>query len=73
MEQQQLDFLDVLSIISFAITIENQNKLIGIQDVQKEVDRALEELHKHLEMQDQKIDKILEVLYDHYKETVQDD
>ena len=60
--EEQLDFLDILSIISFAITIQNQNKLIGIQDVQKEVDRALEELHGHLEMQDGKIDKILEVL-----------
>ena len=68
--EEQLDFLDVLSIISFAITIQNQTKLIGIQDVQQEVDRALEELHQHLKMQDQKIDKILEVLNDHYQETV---
>ena len=64
--QNSLDFLDLLSIISFAITIQNQNKLIGIQDVQKEVDRALEELHQHLQIQDEKIDQILEVLHDNY-------
>lgn len=64
--EEQLNFLDILSIISFAITIQNQNKLIGIQDVQKEVDRALEELHQHLQIQDEKIDKILEVLNDNY-------
>lgn len=64
--EEQLNFLDILSIISFAITIQNQNKLIGIQDVQKEVDRALEELHQHLQKQDEKIDRILEVLYDNY-------
>ena len=61
-----MDFLDILSIISFAIMIQNQSKLIDIQDVQKEVDRALEELHSHLEVQDNKIDKILEVLNDNY-------
>lgn len=67
---EQLDFLDILSIISFAITIQNQNKLIGIQDVQKEVDRALDELHQHLQIQDEKIDKILEVLNDYNKESM---
>lgn len=64
--EEQLNFLDILSIVSFAITIQNQNKLIGIQDVQKEVDRALEELHQHLQKQDEKIDRILEVLHDNY-------
>ena len=64
--QNSLEFLDILSIISFAITIQNQSKLVGIQDVQKEVDRALEELHQHLQKQDKKIDRILEVVYDNY-------
>ena len=58
----QLEFLDLLSIISFVITIQNQTKLIGIQDVQKEVDRAIEEIHAHLEKQDGKLDTIIQIL-----------
>lgn len=71
--EEQLDFLDVLSIVSFAITMQNQNKLIGIQDVQKEVDRLLEEIHNHLNKQDEKINKILEVLYANHQKDFKDD
>ena len=70
---EQLNFLDILTLISFALQIQNQNKLIGIQDVQKEVDRAIEEIHKHLEMQDAKIDRILEVLNENHQKSLQND
>lgn len=58
----QFEFLDVLTIISFAIQMQNQKNIIGIRDVQNEVDRAITEIHSHLEMQDAKIDRILEAL-----------
>ena len=44
----QLSFLDILTIISFAIQIQNQGNIIQIKDVQNEVDRAVEDIHKHL-------------------------
>lgn len=62
MENKQLDFLDILSIMSFAIQIENQGNIIRIQDIQGEVDRAIDLLNSHLEKQDQKINKIMEAL-----------
>lgn len=62
MENKQLDFLDILSIMSFAIQVENQGNIIRIQDIQGEVDRAIDLLNSHLEKQDQKINKIMEVL-----------
>lgn len=62
MENKQLDFLDILGIMSFAIQIENQGNIIRIQDIQGEVDRAIDLLNSHLERQDQKINKIMEVL-----------
>ena len=59
-----LDFLDLLTLLSFVLQIQNQDKLIGIRDVQKEVDRAIGEIHEHLEQQDKKIDSIIKMLED---------
>ena len=61
-ESSNLEFLDVLAIISFALQIQNQSNIIGIRDVQREVNRAVSEIHAHLETQDDKIDKLVEVL-----------
>lgn len=55
-----LDFLDVLTLLSFVLQVQNQSNIIGIRDVQKEVDRAIGEIHAHLEAQDAKIDQIIE-------------
>ena len=59
---EQLGALDILAIISFIIQLENQGHIIGIQDIQGEVDRAIDKLNSHLEIQDSKIDKIMEAL-----------
>ena len=56
----QLELLDVLTIVSFVLQLQNQQNIIGIQDVQREVDRAIGEIHAHLEQQDDKINRILE-------------
>lgn len=69
----QLELLDVLTIVSFVLQLQNQQNIIGIRDVQKEVDRAIGEIHAHLEMQDTKIDRILEVLNETNQETVGND
>lgn len=61
-EQKQLDFLDILSLISFGLQIETLGNTFTIEDIQQDNDRILEELHGHLEEQDRKIDYILEVL-----------
>ena len=62
----QLSFLDLLTIASFAISLENleENMTQGDkQDLQKDLadkaDLLLKEIHEHLERQDKKIDDIL--------------
>lgn len=61
-EQKRLNFLDILSLISFGFQIETLGNTFTIEDIQQDNDRILEELHGHLEEQDRKIDYILEVL-----------
>ena len=61
-EQEQWDFLDILSLISFALQVETLGNTFSIEDIQKDNDRIMQELHGHLEGQDRKIDMILEVL-----------
>lgn len=62
----QLSFLDLLTIASFAISLENleENLTQGDkQDLQKDLadkaDLLLKEIHEHLEQQDKKMDEIL--------------
>ena len=59
-DKQQFEFLDVLTILSFALQVENQGKVIGLTDVQNEVNRAIGEIHTHLEEQDRMIRLLLE-------------
>lgn len=62
----QLSFIDLLSIASFAIALENLEENMtqsDKQDLQKDLsnkaDLLLKEIHQHLEQQDKKIDEIL--------------
>ena len=62
----QLSFIDLLSIASFAIALENLDENMNQsdkQDLQKDLsdkaDLLLREIHQHLEQQDKKIDEIL--------------
>ena len=61
-ENSQFEFLDALTIVSFMLQVANQAKIFGINDVQKELGIAMGEVHAHLEKQDEKINKILEIL-----------
>ena len=65
----QLGFVDILSIMSFVIGLMNldenltQNDKQELQeDLSKQVHLLLDEIHKHLQSQDDKLDKILELL-----------
>ena len=62
----QLSFIDLLSVASFVIAVENLEENMtqsDKQDLQKDLsdkaDLLLKEIHEHLERQDQKIDEIL--------------
>lgn len=65
----ELTFLDIISILSFLIGIENLDLNVTQEDAQRleheftqKTDLVLTEIHNHLEEQDKKIDHILEVL-----------
>lgn len=62
---QQLEFLDILTILSFVLQIQNQSNIIGMSDVQDEVNRAINEIHAHLEEQDRKLEELLERMGKH--------
>lgn len=65
----QLEFLDMLNIASFCIGLMNLNSNLTQNDKQeleeqlnKSVQKLLQEIHTHLEQQDKKIDLILKKL-----------
>lgn len=65
----EFTFIDIIAVISLAIGLENLNENLtqgDKQDLQddlsKNMDKVLTEIHSHLEDQDKKIDEILEVL-----------
>lgn len=67
---EKIDVLDMLSILSFYIGIKNLDENINQNDLQEMLNTAIEDIHTHLEEQDKKIDKILEVInYDKNKIT----
>ena len=70
---ENYDFLDLITLMSFILQLQNQGKIIDIRDVQNEVNRAIGEIHAHLESQDEKIDRILEALHENNQETVRND
>ena len=61
-DSRQIGFLDLLAIISFAIQMQNQSNIIRISDVQSEVNKAVNDVHQHLQIQDDKLDAILALL-----------
>lgn len=61
-DNKQFGILDLLALISFALQLENQKGIVGIQDIQGEVDRAIDLLNEHLQKQDEKLNKIMEAL-----------
>ena len=71
----QLGFVDILSIMSFVIGLMNldenltQNDKQELQeDLSSQTHLLLNEIHSHLQNQDDKIDKILEILGEREKQ-----
>ena len=54
--------LDILSIISFALQVENQSNIYDIAKLNKELSNFVEEVRLHLNEQDIKIDRVLQLL-----------
>ena len=59
---EEFELLDLLTVLSFIMQVKNQSKLFGISDIQKDNNRVSEEIHQHLRQQDEKINKILELI-----------
>ena len=59
---EEFELLDLLTVLSFIMQVKNQSKLFGISDIQKDNNRVAEEIHQHLRQQDEKINKILELI-----------
>lgn len=61
-ENGRMNFLDVLTIISFAISLANYDENIGQSDMQNVVSFAVSDIHSHLADQDEKINKLIALL-----------
>lgn len=59
---EEFELLDLLTVLSFIMQVQNQSKLFGISDIQEDNNRVTEEIHQHLRQQDEKINKILELI-----------
>ena len=66
-----LDFLDIITVLGFVISVENlnqnlsQNDKADLQnDLTEKSDKILQEIHSHLELQDKKLEWIMEKLND---------
>ena len=68
-DNNNLDFLDIINIVSFAIAIANYNENLNqtdkqelIHKLEKQTSELLSQLNAHLERQDENIDKLLTML-----------
>lgn len=59
---QQLDILDMITIVGFILNIQNYGKNVDQSKMQKAISQAVGDIHDHLQIQDEKIDSILEML-----------
>lgn len=61
-DREQLSFIDLLSIMSFCIGVMNLDLNVTAEDIDNQTQTLLNEVHTHLEMQDNKLDNIIERL-----------
>lgn len=59
---EQLSFLDILTVISFIVGLANYSENVSQGAMQEAVQSAVEEIHLHLEEQDEKLNWILSLL-----------
>lgn len=67
--RKEWDFLDILSVMSFCIALQNLDLNIAQEDLDnqtKDLDKVLhdniEDIHRHLAVQDEKLNVILKIL-----------
>ena len=62
MSDKQYDFLDIITLASFVVGMANYEENISQTQVNDLVREAVDVINKHLEIQDRKLDFILEKL-----------
>lgn len=70
-DSNQFDFLDMLGVLSFLIGMMNLDENLTQGDLADKAQLILDEIHGHLQAQDEKIDEILRRLG--YEEDGKDD
>lgn len=61
-QNEQLSFIDLLSILSFCIGVMNLGLNVSAEDIDNQTQTLLNEMHSHLELQDSKLDNIIQRL-----------
>lgn len=61
-ENGEFTFIDIIALASFIVGIQNLDENITQNDLSEQLSRVVDEIHRHLEEQDDKIDRILEVI-----------
>lgn len=59
---EQLSFLDIITIISFIIGVANYNENVSQGVMQEAIETAVDDIHSHLQEQDEKLNWILSLL-----------
>lgn len=62
MTNRNLDWLDVIAVISFVIGLANYEENVDQSTMNNAIEQAVKDIHDHLEEQDRKIDKLIEVI-----------
>ena len=60
--KEQLTLLDALAIVSFLIGVANYDENVDQSTMSKVVQAAVDDIHRHLAIQDEKIDLLLSKL-----------
>ena len=65
----QFTFLDIITLLGFVISLENLNQNLSQNDKQdlqndlsEKAERILNEIHTHLQDQDEKLNRIMEII-----------
>ena len=64
MNKSQLDAMDILNIMSFWIGLRNLDENISQNDISDMINSAINDIHKHLQEQDERLKRIEVLLYD---------
>jgi len=61
-QNEQLSFIDWLSVMSFCIGVMNLDLNVSAEDIDNQTQTLLNEIHGHLKDQDRKLDNIIQRL-----------